>query len=48
MAHCVAACMVSNRSPMSVAVGCEGLRNVVKGLRRAVEDGVRRRGAHAT
>jgi len=39
MAHCVAACMVSNRSPMSVAIGCEGLRNVKKGLRRAVDDG---------
>jgi alcohol dehydrogenase len=39
MAHSVAACMVTNRSPMSIAVGCEGLRNIVKGLRRAVEDG---------
>jgi choline dehydrogenase len=39
MAHCVAACMVSNRSPLSVAIGCEGLRNVVKGLRAAVADG---------
>src|SRR3954453_14757385 len=39
MAHSIAACMVTNRSPMSIAVGCEGLRNIVKGLRRAVEDG---------
>jgi len=28
MAHCVAACMVSNRSPLSVAIGCEGLARV--------------------
>jgi alcohol dehydrogenase len=39
MAHCVAACMVSNRSPMSVAIGCEGLRNVARGLQPAVADG---------
>lgn len=39
MAHCVAACMVSNRSPLSVAVGCEGLRNIRVGLAAAVRDG---------
>ncbi|MDX6378089.1 MAG: choline dehydrogenase [Gaiellaceae bacterium] len=38
MAHCVAACMVVNRSPFSVAVACEGLRNVAAGLTAAVRD----------
>ncbi len=38
-AHCIAACMVTNRSPLSIAIGCEGLRHAAAGLATTVRDG---------